>query len=234
MSTVAQDIEQSLNSVAANRAAAQSNPEWAARVQALKKWQQTRLSATYADLAAQPRYAKASAFFINEIYGPDDFTRRDAQVARIVPTLVRLFPHDTVTTVAMLLRLHALSEDLDLAMAQALSADLDAALPAPVELNEATYARAWRAVGRPAERGRQIALLIEIGRALDKLTKNFMLRQAVRLMRGAAQAAGLGDLQAFLERGFEAFRAMGGADEFLAAVEARERQIAQALYASAT
>ena len=38
-----------------------------------------------------------------------------------------------------------------------------------------------------------------------------MLRNSLRLMRGPAQVAGLGDLQAFLESGFETFRAMRGA-----------------------
>jgi hypothetical protein len=242
--SLAQDIEQSLRSVAASRAAAWATPGLAQRVQALKQWQQARLSSTYADLAAQPRYAKASAYFFNEIYGPGDFTQRDTQFERIVPTLVRLFPRDTVTTVALLVQMHALTEALDLDMARALGqASQGAAAPsAPAfsaaasneqELTELAYAQAWCAVGRPSERERQIALLVEIGRALERLTKNSMLRQGVRLMRGAAAASGLGDLHAFLERGFEAFRAMGGAEEFLATVAARERHIAQTLYSSA-
>jgi hypothetical protein len=52
------------------------------------------------------------------------------------------------------------------------------------------------------------------------------------MMRGPARAAGLGELQGFLERGYAAFRAMrGGAGEFVAVVVARERSIAQALLA---
>lgn len=223
MSFLALAIEQSLHSVAASRAAAQAAPGLTARMHAIKQWQQTRLANTYADLAAQPRYAKASAFFFNEIYGPGDFTQRDTQFERIVPTMVRLFPQDTVATVALLVRLHALAEGLDLAMAQTLSSP---------QVDETIYAQAWRAVDRPAEREQQIVLLEQIGQALDRLTNNFMLRQGVRLMRGAAVAAGLGDLQSFLERGFDAFRAMGGADEFLATVAARERAQAQRLFAA--
>ncbi len=222
MASLEQDIERSLRSVAASRAAVQASAQLSAQVQAIKHWQQQRLAHTYADLAAQPRYAKTSAFFFSEIYGPGDFSQRDTQFERIVPTLVRLFPQDTVATVALLVRLHALAEELDLAMAQALG---------PQQVDAATYAQAWCTVGRPAERERQIDLLVQIGTALDKLTANFMLRQGVRLMRGAALAAGLGDLQSFLERGFEAFRAMGGADEFLATVAGRERALAQALFA---
>ena len=56
------------------------------------------------------------------------------------------------------------------------------------------------------------------------------MRNSLRLMRGPARAAGLGELQGFLESGFEAFRAMHGAQEFLGRVEAREQRLNQALF----
>ena len=53
-----------------------------------------------------------------------------------------------------------------------------------------------------------------------------------RMMRSPAKLAGLADLQDFLERGYAAFREMKGADEFLAAVSARETKILNALFSS--
>jgi hypothetical protein len=50
-------------------------------------------------------------------------------------------------------------------------------------------------------------------------------------MRKPARLAGLSKLQSFLERGFAAFRKMGGADEFLRLVIARERKLLNALFA---
>jgi hypothetical protein len=47
--------------------------------------------------------------------------------------------------------------------------------------------------------------------------------------RADGRFAGLGELQALLESGFDAFRAMRGADEFLAIVQARERAFADAM-----
>jgi hypothetical protein len=52
-------------------------------------------------------------------------------------------------------------------------------------------------------------------------------------MRTPARMAGLEDLQDFLERGFEAFRAMGGAEDFLALVRARETAILNRLFSGA-
>jgi hypothetical protein len=49
-------------------------------------------------------------------------------------------------------------------------------------------------------------------------------------MRAPARAAGMSALQSFLESGFETFRAMRGADEFIAWIGERERALAAALF----
>jgi hypothetical protein len=56
------------------------------------------------------------------------------------------------------------------------------------------------------------------------------LRSSLKLMRAPARAAGLEDLQGFLERGFSAFAAMRGASDFLAVVDRRERALMAALF----
>jgi hypothetical protein len=195
-----------------------------ARVVSVKHYQQQRLRRTYADIAAVPRYRSATAFFLQELYGPEDFTRRDAQFARVVSGL-KLFPEEVGRTIAALIELHALSERLDTLMAEAAGADAD------VELDDAAYARAWRAVGQPAERERQIALLLQVGQALDRHTSSRLLRATLHMMRGPARAAGLDALQGFLERGFDAFGAMSGAGEFLQTIAQRERRLAAELFA---
>ena len=167
------------------------------------------------------RRKRAANFFLNELYGPQDFTQRDAQFSRIVPALVRLFPSDTVATVESLAAVHALSERLDTAMA----IHLGGALPA-----RASYVRAWQATGEPAARARQIELVMSVGEALDRHTRSFVLRTSLKAMRGPARAAGMGALQTFLESGFEAFGAMGGAREFLATIHARETALAARLF----
>ena len=92
------------------------------------------------------------------------------------------------------------------------------------------YGVAWRACGEPASRQRQIDLTMAVGESLDKLTRKPLLRQTLKLMRGPAQMAGLGALQSFLETGFDTFRAMRGAAEFLAIVKQREEAFARSLF----
>lgn len=198
-----------------------AEPGLAAAVAAVKAFQHKRFECGYADLLADPRYAGAARFFLDDLYGPADFSDRDAQFVRIVPALVRLFPREIVGTVAELAELHALSERLDTAMG---------ATGVPLDMGSVEYAAAWRAVAEPASRERQIALMVSVGAALDRYTRNLLLRQSLRVMRRPAQAAGLGALQQFLERGFDTFRAMRGAEDFLALIAARERALAQALF----
>ena len=64
----------------------------AAALDRVAQWQARRLNATYSDLAADPRYAGAIAFFQSELYGPGDFSQRDADLARVVPIMIRVLP----------------------------------------------------------------------------------------------------------------------------------------------
>jgi len=191
------------------------------RVQAVKVYQQRRFSHTYADLLATPRYGGAARFFLEELYGPGDFRQRDAQFARVVPALVRLFPHDVVETVNTLAQLHALSESLDSEMARHLADD---------RVDAGRYVVAWQQTGRAEQRDMQIELTLSVGRSLDELTRKPLLRHTLRMMRGPARAAGLAALQEFLERGFDTFLAMRGAKEFLALVSAREHLLMDTLF----
>ena len=221
MNDIGEFILLQLQHVAAERARRVGDTVLVARVAAIKQFQHRRFSRTYADLLADQRHGRAAAFFLKDLYGPADFSDRDAQFARIVPALVRLFPREIVGTVAELAELHALSERLDSAMA--------AAVPGPA-FDALAYAEAWRQLGDPAAREKQIALMLSVGTALERYTRNPLLRHSLRLMRAPAQAAGLGALQGFLERGFDTFRGMGGAADFLRIIATRERLLARRLF----
>ena len=214
-------ILQHLGAVRVERAARAADAGLALRVAQVKRYQQQRFARDYADLLANPRYSGAARFFLDDLYGPGDFSQRDAQFARIVPAIVKLFPGEVVTTVQALTALHALSEQLDTTMARHFEA-----LP----LTRRTYGVAWRLTGQPAKRQRQIELMLDVGNALDVYTHRPLLRHSLRMMRMPARAAGLSELQVFLESGFETFRAMHGAQDFLTQIAQRERAMAAGLF----
>lgn len=217
----ATDILAFLSAVDAQRRRRQGDSDFDARVHAIKRFQHDRFQRTYADLLASDRQRAAAVFFLEELYGPQDFSARDAQFARIVPAMTRLFPREIVRTVRALAELHALSERLDGEMASALE-DGELDLPA--------YRRAWQSTGQATAREHQIALMLEIGGALSRYTRSAMLRRTLQLMRTPARAAGLGALQQFLERGFDTFGALARPDAFLGTIAERERRIGRWLF----
>ena len=225
MSVIGEQILACLQEVSAQRARRAQDPLLANSVRAIKAYQHGRFKQSYTDMLAHPRYGGAAQFFLDDLYGPGDFTSRDDQFARVVPGLVRIFPNEIVVTVHSLGQLHALSERLDTEMGRVLGPTA-----ADGAVNGQHYAQCWRQVSNPAERERQIVLMLSVGEALERYTRNLLLRHTLRMMRGPAQAAGLGALQTFLERGFDTFRAMRGAREFLDVIAARERALAAALF----
>lgn len=190
----------------------------------LRRWQSARLENSHADLLADPRYHDTAAFFLSELYGAKDTAKRDADIARVVPTIAKLLPISGLETVADAIELDTLSEILD--------ADMVAALGDRIETIDAVvYAAAYRTVGRHGEREHQIDLIEHLGHALDRLTDHHFAGAALTMMRRPARLAGFGDLQQFLEDGYRVFRKTGGIDEFLELIVSRERAVMVALFA---
>src|SRR5947207_5724998 len=77
-----------------------ASPRLAAALDRVAGWQSRRLNGTYADLMRDPRYAGAIRFFQSDLYGPGDYSRRDADLARVVPILVRGLPDGVIAVIA--------------------------------------------------------------------------------------------------------------------------------------
>jgi hypothetical protein len=221
MSPDAQRILEYLRDVDAERQGQARDPALGQRVRAVKAYQHRRFESSYADLLRDPGTRDAALFFLSDLYGTQDFSARDAQFGRVVPSMDRLFPDEIVRTVLELAELHALSETLDRRMAQALAS------PA---LDPGGYVAAWCHVGEPTLRERQIRLMSGVGSALVGYTRNRWLRHTLRLMRPAARAAGLGSLHHFLERGFDTFAGLREPRRFLDTLATRERELAALLF----
>jgi hypothetical protein len=188
----------------------------------VKRWQHLRLRHCYADLLASPRYTKAAAFFLDELYGENDCAIRDRDLMRMYPTMKRLLPEFAFNTVTNALALDVLAEEFDQAMAKQLRGKI---------IDTATYAAAFQAVGRQADRLRQVQLMRDVGQGLDMVVKKPLIYTTLKMLRQPSKLAGLGEMQRFLEAGFTAFRQMKGADEFLGTIATRETALIEAIFA---
>ena len=187
---------------------------------AVRAFQQKRLAATHADLLASSEYGPAAHFFLTELYSTEDMTQRDADIERVIKILVRFLPDKALATLAAALEMDALSENLDGKMVAALRSVQNN--KEPLKIDAARYQRAYRTVGHPEQRLRQIALTQSIGGALDQLARKPLLRGLLRMMRTPAAAGGVGGLHEFLERGYAAFAHMSDGQVFIHSIAKRE------------
>ena len=223
----AQKIRTAVTAVSLLRRTVEADPSLQAALGRVKRVQSQRFAGTYADLLAAGPYCAATRFFLDELYSDKDYAERDAQFARIAGAIESLFPAQIADTAVDLAELHALTEELDQAMAVASLSHGDGLTDAQC------YVRAWRKVGRRADRESQLTVVLGIGRKMSRFTRTPGLRMMLKMMRGPAVAAGLGSLQRFLEDGFDTFAAMArnkGAEDFLGTIEERESRLIAMLF----
>lgn len=192
----------------------------------LRRWQAQRLQRSFRHFLHDPQRAPAAEFFLSDVYGDRDFTRRDADIARVIPMMRRLLPKKLLATVADAIELGALTHELDLAMAGA----LEAIAPRRRRLDAALYGEAYRAVAEEKLRARQIGLIGKVGRGFGRALQMSGVATLLAFSRGPAKLAGLGELQGFLERGYAAFESLDDADAFVAEIERDERLVSQRLF----
>lgn len=195
------------------------------RLRELRIWQAARLARTYDDLRRDPYCADAIAFFVGDLCGLADHTRRDQDLARAAETLKRTLPQGALEVLGSALELQVLTAQLDQAMVAQLG---------PGPLSWPTYAAAYRAVDRAAARKRQIEIVLEIGQDLEHLVRREWIALALRAARIPVRLAGFGALHDFLDRGFSAFRKLRDPRRLLSAIEDRESRLSAALFGGAS
>jgi hypothetical protein len=215
-----EEIERLLARRRALEARSLQDPVLGERLRALRAWQARRLARTYEGLRREPRYTAAVEFFLNDLYGPQDFSRRDLELSRALAPLRRALPATLLGVLAKAIELDVLTLELDQGMLEQLPEG---------PLTNASYAMAYHALGRTAERQRQIDLTVSIGADLERLVRQRWIGLALRAAHLPARAAGFGLLQQFLERGFASFRGMGSARPLLQAIRERETRLMDTL-----
>lgn len=193
----------------------------------VRRWQAERLEASFDRFLSDPRRRPAAHFFLSDVYNDRDFSRRDADIARVLPMMQRLLPAALLGTLSDAIELGLLTHAFDLRLAQ----ELETLAPRRRKLDAALYARAYREAGLPRLRSHQIDLIARVGSGLSSALRMPGVATLLKLSRGPARAAGLAELQGFLERGFAAFSGLGDTQGFIGEIEADERDVAQRLFA---
>lgn len=196
---------------------------------ALRAWQSKRLADSFTDFLAVPSTRPAAEFFLSDLYADRDFSGRDRDAARLLPMLSRVLPMSLLAAACDAIELAVLSHAFDLRMAAELARRRSPRAP----ISPKDYGVAYRRAGCPRLRRHQVGLILRVGADLDAAVRKHGVFRLLRASRTPARIAGLSELQGFLERGFGAFEALGGADYFLGEIGRREFEVSRRLFADA-
>ncbi|RRR75747.1 MAG: hypothetical protein EI684_04080 [Candidatus Viridilinea halotolerans] len=183
---------------------------------ALQSFQSKRLSRDYSDLAEIPQYQPVGDFFFNEMYGPHDFSERDA-AARRLHQLTQVLPGVGMRDVNEVLELLELTKNLDDALAQRMldeQTDLD--------FDEPTYEYCYRQLDNYDERLHQIKLVDNSIYNVFRLSRSHLLGIALHSSQIFARLLGLEAAHTFLVKGYDAVTGVHDIDQFAETVYKRE------------
>ena len=184
---------------------------------ALQAFQSARLNETYADLKADPQYAKIGRFFFEKLYAPEDFSVRDASMKRLQSVLEGRVYSGMVAAMHKVVELHELTERLDDRMVEQMIA-----LDGGDDLDKDRYCKVYRSLDNDAERRHQIALSLKVTRTFHRLSHKWIVAISLKTVRTTAHLLGMGGILDFIFEGYDGFRAIKKIDYFVETVEARE------------
>lgn len=187
----------------------------------IAEWQAERLKATHADLYRHPGYHTGLEFLLTDLYAPAGMTRRDDNIDRVFPKMVKWLPDNLLDTFAGLVELNLITQQLDLELVELCH---NRGL-SPDSLTGEDYCRVFRSSQRMEHRERQIALVAEVGRQLDRYVRNRTLGWLLTMTRAPAEMADLSDLHSFLHRGYSAFRKMDDVELLIDRLVTREKRV---------
>ncbi|NCP63803.1 MAG: hypothetical protein GW763_06410 [Paraglaciecola sp.] len=190
-------------------------------IREVQAWQCKRLMVSHAKMYEQARFKPAVEFFVNELYGPKDFSQRDQDIAKVVPKMAKLLPDKALHSLANAIHLNALSFECDFDLAKQLdgrSVDRD------------SYRRAYVASANQTARAKQITFIRQLGEDLAEVVKMRGISTLLMLSRKPAKLAGVLVLHEFIETGFKAFKQLGDVDDFVVPIVNYEQQLMLQLF----
>lgn len=184
-------------------------------------WQAQRLKSTHQDLYQHSGYHTGLEFLLTDLYAPTSMTRRDDNIDRVFPKMVKWLPDHQLEMLAGLVELNLITQQLDLELAELLD---ERDIPATLVTTE-HYCEVYRASQMLEQRKKQVVLVADVGQQLDRYVRNRTLGWLLSMSRTPAEMAHLSDLHDFLHRGYSAFRKMDNVDLLISRLVAREQQV---------
>jgi hypothetical protein len=191
------------------------------------RWQLDYMLPFFGDLLEPEGYAEAVDFIVSDLAGVG-VSKRDREIERATPVIVRSLPTHPLETAAAAVELNARALEINLGICRELFVDGEL----PRVIAEKLYFDACRKVSSYDECMDLVCLAVELGETLKKLVRVPLIGGLLRTMRKPAHAAGFGALQEFLETGYLTFRRISDIERFLELLQLRMDQVFERIYRS--
>ena len=196
----------------------------------VQAWQKARMQHSHAKQFAEKQNVLMSEYFLNRLYGGDDFDAMAEQIARLTKyahKAEKLIPDNAVKTGALGVKLAIFAVQLDEQVAAQLLKDYH-----PHEtLNDDMMRLTYLKLDQGNDRLKQLALLDELGLSLDKYMRSFIVQTAFKMCKGAAEKYHFDIMYDFMQEGFLAMKPLKSAEKFVREFTQGEREVIAKVHA---
>ena len=162
----------------------------------------------------------SALFFLNEIYSFKDLSKRDQDLEKLLPTMGKMFPENTLEVIANAMVLDALTEELETKMAIKLGEFF----------TEEEYLNIYKSETSYEERLKQLKLVQDLGYCLCSLVKIPLISTTLKMMTIPAKFANLSEMHEFLNGGFQTFKNTKDPEGFMNTLVKREKEILDKIF----
>jgi len=207
-----------------------SDPILEKRLHEAQDWLKKRIQNTHSDLFNQPENQLMAKYFIHRLYGGPEFNDLALQIERLLKyahKAEKIIPENAIKTGLKSVGLAVLAMQLDEQVAAQLLRDYPTDQVIDDEMMRLTLVKLDQAEARR----QQLDLLDELGGALDKYMRSFIMHTAFKMCKGTANKYHFELMYDFIGEGFIAMKPMKSAAKFIHTFTVKEREIVDKVHA---
>ncbi|MDV2469619.1 hypothetical protein QR674_11565 [Acinetobacter chinensis] len=210
-----------------------SDPVLEKRLHEAQDWLKQRIQKTHQEMFSKPEYQLMAKYFINRLYGGPEFDELSLQIERLLKyahKAEKIIPENAIKTGLKSVGLAVLAMRLDEQVAAQLLKNYPTDQPIDDEMMLQTLIR----LDQKDARLEQLNLLDDLGTALDKYMRSFIMHTAFKMCKGTAAKYKFELMYDFIGEGFVAMKPMKSAAKFIQEFTAKERTIVENVHAGKT
>ncbi|OTG84911.1 FFLEELY motif protein [Acinetobacter sp. ANC 4648] len=200
------------------------------RLHDAQAWLKERIQETHQELFQTPENQLMAKYFINRLYGGPEFDDLAQQIERLLKyahKAEKILPENAIKTGMKSVGLAVLAMQLDEQVAAQLLQDY----PAEQTINDEMMRLTLIKLNQEHARYQQLDMLDELGAALDKYMRSFIMHTAFKMCKGTANKYHFELMYDFIGEGFIAMKPMKSATAFIHSFTTCERQIIENVHA---